>query len=856
MNLGLAGPPAAPVAAPALPPRAALRLALGIARADMRGGLGGLRLLAVCVLLGVLALSGVGSLAAAIQKGLTEQGQVLLGGDVEARLTQRLPSAAEQAGLEALGATSRVVQLRAMVTAETGAGAGRQALAELRAVDAAWPLVGEAKIAGGGTAATRAAIRRGAVVAEALAAQLELKPGDVVRLGMARVPVAAILVEEPDRAGAGIAFGPSVLVSPATLEDTGLLQPGTLFRSHTRILLSPGADPAAAVSQLEADFPEAGWRLADRRDGAPGVRRFVTNMGQFLTLVSLTALVVAGVGVGNGVAGHLAAKSGAVATLKALGASSRLIALAFGLQVGAVALAAACLGALLGALVPALVARLAADALPVPPAVGLYPLPLAGAVVAGLLVALAFAAPPLARAAALPAQRLFRGQVERWPWPSRPALLVSGTAGLLVVLMGVFSTAEPLFALGFVGAVAALLGLLLLLAALIDLAVRRMPRPRRLLPRLALASLVRPGAQTRQLVVALGLGLSLFSTLAFIETSFGGELRRSVPARAPAFFVVDIPREEAERFRASLPPGSELEMVPSLRGPLVAIRGVPVSALENPPQAAWVLNGDRGITWAAEPPPGTEIVAGRWWAADHAGPPLVSMDAEQAALLGLGVGDTITVSVLGVELTATIASLRKIDWQGFGFNFALVFDPAALAGAPYSFMATVTPPDAAEAGFVRAVTEAFPTVSVVRVKDVLGRVGELVGQLGVAVRASASVAILAGLAVLVGAIAASARARAYDAVVLKALGATRRQLLLAGALEYAALGLVVALVALGLGALGGWFAVTQVFGLAFRPDWGAALLTVLAGAVVTLGFGLAGTARALGLKVAEALREV
>jgi putative ABC transport system permease protein len=856
VNLGLAGPPAAPRSAAPLAPGARLRLAARLALADLRGGLSGLRLLAVCVLLGVLALAGVGSLAAAIERGLSEQGQVLLGGDVEARLTQRLPRADEQAALEALGRTSRVVQLRAMVTAETGAGAGRQALAELRAVDAAWPLVGEARIAaGGGTAAARQAIAQGAVVAEALAEQLALAPGDTVRLGVARVPVTGILVEEPDRAGAGVAFGPSVLVSPATLEASGLMQPGTLFRSHTRILLPEGGSPAAAVKALETGFPEAGWRLADRSDGAPGLRRFVTNMGQFLTLVSLAALVVAGVGVGNGVASHLESKSGTIATLKALGASSRLIGLTFLLQLGAVALAAALAGALAGAMVPAVVAHLAAGALPVPPVVGLYPGALLLAVAAGLRVALAFAAPPLVRAAALPAQRLFRGSVERWPWPSRPALLVSGAAALAVVLMGVLSTSEPLFALGFVGAVVALVGLLLGLAIAIDRAARRLPRPRRLLPRLALASLTRPGGQTRQLVVALGLGLTLFATLAFIETSFGGALRQSVPERAPAFFVVDIPREEAERFRAAMPPGSEVAMVPSLRGPLVAVNGVPVAALENPPQAAWVLNGDRGITWAAEPPPGTEITAGRWWPADHAGAPLVSMDAEQAALLGLGVGDTVTVSVLGVELTATIASLRRIDWQGFGFNFALIFDPASLAGAPYSWMATVTPPDAAEAGFVRAVTEAFPTVSVVRVKDVLGRVGELVGQLGVAVRAAASVAILAGIAVLVGAIAASARARAYEAVVLKALGATRRQLLLAGALEYGALGLAVALVALALGALGGWFAVTQVFDLPFRPDWVAALATVLAGAAVTLAFGLVGTARALGLKVAAALRE-
>ncbi|MFN7175908.1 MAG: ABC transporter permease, partial [Thermaurantiacus sp.] len=731
-----------------------------------------------------------------------------------------------------------------------------QALGELRAVDRLWPLVGEVAIVGGGTAETRAAIAKGAVVAESLADQLELAVGDTVRIGLTMVPVTGILTDEPDRAGPGTAFGPTILVSPETLDQSGLVQPGTLFRSHVRILLPPGEDPAATVSALERDFPDSGWRLSDRRDGAPGVRRVTERVGQFLALVSLTALVVAGVGVGNGVASHLEAKSTTIAALKAMGASSRLIATTWLLQVGAVALLAALAGAGLGSLVPWLVARIGMGGIPVPPELGVYPVPLLSAIGFGLLVALAFAAPPLARAAALPAQRLFRGSVETWPWPSRPALLISGGAALLVIILGVLGTAEPRFALMFVGAVLALLALLFGLGHLIERGARRLPRPRRLLPRLALAGLTRPGAQTRQLVVALGLGLTLFATMAFIETSFGGELRRSVPEQAPAFFVIDIPREDQNAFQESLPPGSEVEMVPSLRGPIVAIDGTPVSELEDPPQAAWVLNGDRGITWAVEPPPGTDMVAGRWWPADYDGPPLVSMDAEQAALLGLEVGDTVTVSVLGVEVTATIASLRRIDWQGFGFNFALIFDPASLAGAPYSWMATVNPPPEAEAGFVRAVTDIFPTVSVVRVKDVLGQVGELLRQLGTAVRAAASVAILAGIAVLIGAIAASQRARTYDAVILKALGATRRQLLLAGGLEYLALGLGIAFLALGLGALGGWITVTQVFDLPFRPDWGMALLTVLSGAAVTLAFGLVGTARALGVRVSEALRDL
>lgn len=844
-----------PVAGPAQPKL--WPLGARFAWREARGGLGALRLLFVCLFLGVLAMAGVGSLASAIERGLAEQGQVILGGDVEVRMTQRGPTPEEMAAIREFGGEiSHSVRMRAMVRGESGSAADKQLLGELKAVDGGWPLYGLADVrGGGGNAAVQAALGRGAVVADGLADQLGLKVGDTISLGEAKFPVAAILTVEPDKAAEGFALGPSVMISLKGLEPTGLVQPGTLYRHHVRLKLPASVDPVGVSESLRERFPEAGWRVADRRDGAPGVRRFVERLAQFLTLVSLTSLAVAGVGVGNGVASYLDRKGGTIATLKAVGASSGLVWRTYLLLIGGVALVAAVAGALVGATVPWVVVALAGDVLPVPPALGLQWAPLLTAIAFGLLVALAFAVPPLARAGALPAQRMFRGSVESWPWPSARAMAVALGAGAVVAAMAVWQAAERLFALGFLGGAAVVLLLLFGLGSLVKWAAARVARPKRVLPRLALANVHRPGAMTRQLVVALGLGLSLFATLAFIETSFNAELQKTVPAKAPGFFLLDLPKEDLERFRATLPEGSEVEMVPSLRGPVVAVNGVPASEIKNVPEGSYVLRGDRGLTWAEKLPAGNRLVAGKWWPKDYAGPPLVSMDAEQAELLGLKVGDSIAVSVLGVEITATIASLREVDWDSLGFNFVLIYDPNSLRDAPYSWMATITPPESAEAGFTGLVSRSFPTVSVVKVKDVLGEVATLVRQMGMAVRVAASVAILAGVAVLVGALAAQARARIYDNVILKTLGATRRQLMAAAAMEYTGLGLLVAMISLALGGLSGWVVVTQVLKFTWSPDWGVALLTVLLGAVVTLALGLVGAWRTLGVKVARVLRE-
>ena len=359
------------------------------------------------------------------------------------------------------------------------------------------------------------------------------------------------------------------------------------------------------------------------------------------------------------------------------------------------------------------------------------------------------------------------------------------------------------------------------------------------------------------MVVALGLGLTLFTTLAVIETNLSGQIRTTIPDRAPSFFMLDIPVAEVPRFRAlaqRTAPGAELVTIPSLRGAVVALGDRRVSEMKEIPEGGWMLRGDRGLTYTGTVPDGSRVVEGTWWPADYAGPPLVSIDVEAARALDLHVGDRMTVSVLGREIEAEIASLREINWDTMGFNFVIIFAPGALENAPHSYMATIAMPEAQEPAFSRAISQAFPTVSAIRVKEVVATVATMLGQLSVAVRAASSVAIFAGIAVLVGALAASRRARIYDSVMLKLLGATRARILAAQALEFTALAIIVSGVAFGLGALSGWYVVVKVLELEWAPDWGIVAATLALGAIVTLILGLLGSLPALAARPARALR--
>ncbi|CAN5382864.1 ABC transporter permease [soil metagenome] len=822
-----------------------------IARRDLHAGFRGLRLLFLCLFLCVATLAAIGSLTSAITGEIAARGQTILGGDIEVAMTQREIDPGHRRDLEKLGKFSETIRMRAMAQ-RVGATPG-SVLTELKGVDNVYPLFGTLTLQGG-TYAPLAPDR--ILIAPALAERLDVKPGDRLRYGTAEFTVAAIIADEPDRVGEGFTLGPVALVSLDGLRRTGLIQPGSLFESKYRIRLAATEDAHALRERLEKRYAAEGWSFKDRDRAAPGTNRFIERMGQFLSLIGLTALIIAGIGVSNGVASYLALKRGSLATMKVLGATSADIERIYLLQLGAVAGLAIMIGLAVGAALPPLIVMLAGDVLPVQPGVHLYPMPLATSAVYGLLIALIFTLPPLARARTQPVAAILRALVDPPRVRDRRTIGLVALASAVLVAVALGTAREPLFSAAVLGATAGVLLLLLLLGWAISRAAKRIPRPRRPLLRLALANLYRPGAQTSALVVALGLALTLFATLAGIQTSLNAEIERTVPKKAPSLFVLDLPATGEARFR-SLVAGqakAKLNIVPTLRGTVVAYKGQRVADLTEKPEGAWILRGERGVTYAETLPEGSHLVAGQWWPKGYRGPPLLSVDEEQAKALGVGVGDPMTVSILGREIEARVGSLRKIDWDTMGFNYVLVFSPNTLASAPHSLTATITMPPGKETAVTRTLLAAFPGVSVIAVGELVDQISGLLDQMAGAILWAASITILAGIAVLVGAIAAARQTRSYDSVILKTLGATRAQILGTQALEYGLLAAMLAVVSLVLGLAAAWFVIVQVFGFGWAPDWGVVLGTLAGGALLTLGIGLAGSIPLISVRPARALR--
>ena len=844
-----------------------LALALRFAARELRGGLRGFYVFIACIALGVMAIAGIGSVAAGLADGLAREGRVILGGDLAFSLSLREAGADERAFLDRRGQVSLAATLRAMARADDG----RSALVEVKAVDAAYPLYGEAALDPPQPLAAVLAQRDGAFGAAAdpaLIPRLDLKPGARIMVGAAPIEIRAALTSEPDKLAGGIGFGPRLLISEAALRATGLLQPGSVVRWHYRLRL-PDNDATdtgvrAVTAAAQAQLPEAGWEVRSRSNASPALERNVERFTQYLTLVGLTALLVGGVGVANAVKGHLDRRREVIATLKAVGATGSRVFRIYLTQVLVLAALGALPGLAIGAALPFLIAWGFGAVLPLPIAPAVHPGELALALLYGLLTAAAFALWPLGRAHDVPVSALFRDEVanERH-WPRRPYIIATALVGCALASVAVELAYDRRIAAMFVGAAVAVFVLLRLVAALLMLVARRLPRPRSPVVRLALANIHRPGAVTPSVVLSLGLGVAVLVTVIAIDGNLQRQFLAALPDKAPSFYFIDIPAAEADRFDAFVharAPRATLERVPMLRGRIVAAKGVAAEDLKPSPDASWALQSDRGITYGDEVPAGSRLIAGQWWAPDYQGPPLVSLEKRIADGVGLALGDQVTVNVLGRNLTATVANLRTVDWQSLGINFVMVFSPATFRAAPHTHIATLTYPGGGtseeEAGLLKAMADAFPAVTTVRVREALDSIGHIVTNLALAIRGASVLTLLVAVLVLGGALAAGHRHRVYDAVILKTVGATRMRLLSAYALEYLALGLATALFGVAAGSAAAALIITKVMNLPFAWLPGS-LLTAAAGAVAaTVLLGLVGTFTALGQKPASVLRNL
>ncbi|MGI9479639.1 MAG: ABC transporter permease [Hyphomicrobiaceae bacterium] len=839
-------------------------LMIRFAMREMRAGLGGFGIFIACIALGVGVITGVSALTDALLNGFAAQGRQLLGGDVVLRRVHQRATDKERAVMNRLGRTSEMATMRSMARLPDG---DDQALVEIKAVDSVYPLLGGLRL--GDDRAADAALRQtnGAIVAQTLLDRLNLKVGDSIKLGQTPVPITGTIAKEPDKITARLAFGPRVMVSHDTLAATGLVRPGTLINWRYAIV-TPDADAAPVETVLKlrkavkSDLGESGFIVRDRRDPSPSITRLLDRLKQFLTLLGLAALMIGGVGVANAVQTFVDRRRRVIATYKSVGATNGMVLGIYLVQVLLISGVGTVLGVVVGNVVPAALSSLYGAQLPIELGASFSWANVGVGLVYGLLVTLLFVLWPLGQADRIRPAALFRDEVDGTAcWPRGRILVCLGAVAVALIGFAAWATGAPKLAAGFLGGMLAIFAVFWLIGFAVTWGARRVPRPRRPELALAITGLAAPGGLARSVVLSLGAGLSLLVAVALVDASLVDELRGRMPENSPHYFALDIPKPERDVFVKEIRAASSdanIEMAPMLRGRIVRLNGVEADKAKIDPEAQWVLNGDRGLTYSETLPKGSKLVAGKWWDAAVSGEPQVSFAAKLAGEMNLGVGDTVTVNILGRNITARITSLREIEWESLAINFVMVFSPNTLKAAPHNLLATVRFPDAtpqsSQAAAARALGKRLPNVTMINVRDAINAFAEVFGKVMIAVRVAAGITLLAGALVLAGALATAQRRRILQAVVLKCIGATRRKLLLSHFAEYGLLALLTAAVALAVGTIAAWVVTSQVLDATLVFSWLAVAGALAVSVALILAFGAFGTWRVLAAKPLPVLR--
>ena len=824
---------------------------------ELRSGVSGFRIFLTCLILGVGTISAIGTVKSGIEIAISEKGSELLGGNAEAEFTYRLATTEELKWLETISQNiSGIIEFRSMAKFVEG-GANERALTQVKAVDNEYPLIGNVQLVSGKSFKDVFRQPKSAVMESDLASRLGINIGETFSLGLTKFVLRDIIQSSPDDAGTNFGLGPRTIIKSEDLLDSGLIAPGTLFTAKYRLLIEPlkNLDELRALAKIK--FENNGMRWRDARNGAPGISEFVNRLSAFFIMVGLAGLVVGGVGIGSAVKSYLNRKISTIAVMRSLGATNFQIFMTYFVQLAIISFIGITIGLVIGASVPHLCAPLLKVLIPIPISIVFSIKPIAEAAIYGTIIATLFTLWPLSRCENIKAAALFREMnLIKDGFPRLKYLVLSFILVLiLLIISAVFNQNPELtswFALGFTVALVTLF----LSARILMYCIKKFGRIINGHPstRWALAAMGGTQEGTNNSLIAIGLGLTVLAIIGQVDGNLRTSINNNLPEVAPSYFVIDIQKSQIEEVRDILNSNKgviSFDEAPMLRGIITKINNKQASEVAGD---HWVIRGDRGITYFEELPKRFNLTKGQLWPKDYSGATQISFAAEQAEELGIGIGDSVTVNIMGREITGEITSLRNVDFSSAGIGFVIAMNPSALKTAPHSFIMTIYASTEAETAVFNNLSSRFSNITLIKVRNVIERVSNLLSSMATASSYGALTTLAMGFLVLLGSAASGQSARSYDAAILKTLGATRKDLIISYIIRFSLVGATAGLVAIFFAVGGAWCITSLVLELPFKIIWDTALMIIIGGLIANLVAGLYFATQALKVKPANFLR--
>ncbi|NCV17230.1 MAG: FtsX-like permease family protein [Rhodobacterales bacterium] len=824
---------------------------------ELRSGVSGFRIFLTCLILGVGTISAIGTVKSGIEIAISEKGSELLGGNAEAEFTYRLATTEELKWLETISQNiSGIIEFRSMAKFVEG-GANERALTQVKAVDNEYPLIGNVQLVSGKSFKDVFRQPKSAVMESDLASRLGINIGETFSLGLTKFVLRDIIQSSPDDAGTNFGLGPRTIIKSEDLLDSGLIAPGTLFTAKYRLLIEPLKDLDELRALAKIKFENNGMRWRDARNGAPGISEFVSRLSAFFIMVGLAGLVVGGVGIGSAVKSYLNRKISTIAVMRSLGATNFQIFMTYFVQLAIISFIGITIGLVIGASVPHLCAPLLKVLIPIPISIVFSIKPIAEAAIYGTIIATLFTLWPLSRCENIKAAALFREMnLIKDGFPRLKYLVLSFILVLiLLIISAVFNQNPELtswFALGFTVALVTLF----LSARILMYCIKKFSRIINGHPstRWALAAMGGTQEGTNNSLIAIGLGLTVLAIIGQVDGNLRTSINNNLPEVAPSYFVIDIQKSQIEEVRDILNSNKgviSFDEAPMLRGIITKINNKQASEVAGD---HWVIRGDRGVTYFEELPKRFNLTKGQLWPKDYSGATQISFAAEQAEELGIGIGDSVTVNIMGREITGEITSLRNVDFSSAGIGFVIAMNPSALKAAPHSFIMTIYASTEAETAVFNNLSSRFSNITLIKVRNVIERVSNLLSSIATASSYGALTTLAMGFLVLLGSAASGQSARSYDAAILKTLGATRKDLIISYIIRFSLVGATAGLVAIFFAVGGAWCITSLVLELPFKIIWDTALMIIIGGLIANLVAGLYFATQALKVKPANFLR--
>ncbi len=842
--------------------------AIRIGLLDMRGDLRRFLLLVVCLAVGTALISGVNSVGSSITRAIDDSAAELMGGDVELSRADRLATDAERAIMAGFGAVSTTVDTN--LRAESAAG---DAFVDLTAIGSTYPLLGQVLSpqlpAGQSVHQFLAPVNdvHGALVDPVLLDQLGLAIGDSFGLGGTEFQVRGTLTKLPDGPVRGFRLGLTTVVTDAGfggVSDRTSPLPGLGTWYRYKLLLND-RDAEAGKAALEAAFADSGWTVRSARDGLGQMVRYYDLFMRFLVIVGLGSLLIGGVSVWTGMQAYITERASVIAILRSMGATRSRIFIHFFAQVAALAAVGVGIGLLIGGGAAFAVLPIIGRAVGIDLAATLHAQPLLVAAAAGFVTAFAFAYLPLQQAQIIRPVLLFRSKGLSAPpidwrglllsWQVLP--LIAAAIAFFVLAWLMTSDAALVVAFGLASAASAILFELFIRA--IQFGLARLPEPRARIPRHALRAISGSGQNAASVVVSAGMALSMLIVVLVLQTNLRQEFLGASAFDVPTLVASDLFPDEVESLAAIAGSGTDIPRfvaTPMLRGALTEIAGQPSATIRTRgPEATFLLAGEVPLTYRSQLPVSSRVTSGEWWPAGYAGPALVSLHQSLRSGLGVDLGDTLTFTIFGEPITATIASFRDYSWQG-GIDFLATFSPGVIDAFPTTLFAAVTALPGREEAVERQLAADFPDIRFIAIGDTLKQITDALSQLSFAAVLVGGLAVGNGLLVLVGSLATGRRQREADTVISKVLGATRLELMATAFLQYLVLATLAALPAILLGVGMGWLVSMLMLNVDFTLNTNALTVVLLVAVAITACLGAMTILRAASARPARLLRDL